>query len=83
MTAHPEGPVATLLPVLHAPHAAGFGSLLMHVTRTNEQWQRPGLGETLAILSGPDAYVAPEWLASYADAPGVPSAPAASRGVAE
>ncbi|WP_052462482.1 FMN-binding negative transcriptional regulator [Nigerium massiliense] len=73
VTAHPDGPAATLLPVLHRPDGDGLGSLLFHVTRTNDVWQRPHLGDALAICSGPDAYVAPPWLASYADNPGVPT----------
>lgn len=73
VTAHSWGPRATLLPVLHAPAADGLGSLLFHVMRPNEQWREPALGESLAILSGPDAYVAPQWLASHGVAPGVPT----------
>lgn len=73
VTAHPTGPVATLLPVLHDPDAGEHGSLLFHVMRPNSQWRDPGLGEALAILSGPDAYIAPEWFASFGVAPGVPT----------
>lgn len=73
VTAHPTGPVATLLPVLFDRDAGPHGSLLFHLTRTNPQWRDAGLGEALAILSGPDAYVAPEWFASFDVAPGVPT----------
>lgn len=73
VTAHPTGPVATLLPILFDPDAAPRGALLLHVMRPNDQWRDPGLGEALAILSGPDAYVAPEWFASFDVAPGVPT----------
>lgn len=73
VTAHPTGPVATLLPVLHEPAAGAHGSLLFHLMRPNTQWRDPGLGEALAILSGPDAYIAPEWFASFGVAPGVPT----------
>ena len=73
VTAHARGPVATLLPVLFVPAAGGHGSLLFHVMRPNGQWRDPGLGEALAVLSGPDAYVAPEWFASFGVSPGVPT----------
>lgn len=72
VTAHPDGPAATLVPVLHEP-GDGFGSLVFHLTRNNPQVGDPGLGEVLAILSGPDSYVAPHWLESFVDAPGVPT----------
>ena len=73
VTARPSGPVATLLPVLYDPTTGPHGSLLFHLMRPNDQWRDPGLGEALAILSGPDAYVAPEWFASFGVAPGVPT----------
>lgn len=72
VTAHPSGPVATLLPVLHR-RGEGLGSLVFHLTRTNGQWRDPGLGDALAILSGPDGYVDPTWLASHAESPTVPT----------
>jgi transcriptional regulator len=67
VTATPEGPVATFLPVLFDPDAGERGALLAHVARNNEQWRRPVLGEALAILRGPDAYVTPAWYASKAE----------------
>lgn len=73
VTAHPSGPVATLLPVLYEPEGGGLGRLLFHLTRVNDQWRDPGLGEALAIVSGPDSYIAPQWLASFAERPGVPT----------
>lgn len=72
VTAHESGPVATLLPVVHQP-GEGYGSLIFHLTRTNSQWKDPGLGDALAILSGPDGYVDPEWYPSHADKPSVPT----------
>ncbi len=72
VTAHPSGPVATLLPVLHRP-GGGLGTLVFHVTRTNEQWRDTGLGDALAILSGPDGYVDPDWYASQAVKHSVPT----------
>lgn len=73
VTAHPSGPVATFLPVLHDPTTGPYGSLLFHLMRPNDQWRDPGMGEALAILSGPDAYIAPEWFASFGVSPGVPT----------
>jgi transcriptional regulator len=67
ITATPEGPLATFLPVLFDPDAGEHGALLAHVARNNEQWRRPVLGEALAILRGPDAYVTPAWYASKAE----------------
>lgn len=72
VTAHETGPVATLLPAVHVPDE-GLGAFFLHVTRTNAQWQDTGLGQALAICSGPDAYIAPEWLASFTESPGVPT----------
>lgn len=76
VTAHPTGPVATLLPTLWRPgddDGGDLGSLVFHVTRTNDQWRDRGAGEALAILSGPDGYVAPQWMASFAHDPDVPT----------
>lgn len=74
VTAHPDGPVATLLPTHWRRGADGdLGSLVFHVTRTNDQWRDHGVGDALAILSGPDGYIAPHWLASFADSPDVPT----------
>lgn len=74
ITAHETGPQATLLPVLWRPSGdAGWGSLVFHVTRVNPVWRDPGLGDALAILSGPDGYLDPTWFDSYAEAPGVPT----------
>lgn len=72
VTAHESGPVATLLPVLYRPGEA-LGTLVFHVTRTNEQWKDVGLGEALAILSGPDGYIDPNWYPSHAEQPTVPT----------
>lgn len=72
VTAHADGPRATLLPVLHRP-GPGHGSLLFHVTRTNDLWRDPGLGDALAILSGPDGYIDPDWYATHPERPSVPT----------
>lgn len=75
VTAHREGPQATLLPVVWRPEADAdsWGSLIFHVTRVNPVWRDVGLGQALAILSGPDAYVDATWFASHASSPGVPT----------
>lgn len=73
VTAHETGPVATFLPVLFDASVGPHGSLQFHLMRPNSQWREPRLGEALAIVSGPDAYIAPEWFASYGVAPGVPT----------
>ncbi|MCW2522922.1 MAG: FMN-binding negative transcriptional regulator [Frankiales bacterium] len=58
-----DGLVATPLPLLydHDRHA-----LLGHVARTNEHWQAAAraTGDSLAILSGPDAYISPSFYPS-------------------
>ena len=73
VVAYADGPEATLLPVEYVPDAAGLGSLNMHVTRTNPVWKKAPLGEALALVSGPDAYVNPEWDPGCAENPGVPT----------
>ncbi|MDN5570160.1 MAG: FMN-binding negative transcriptional regulator [Propionibacteriaceae bacterium] len=73
VTAHETGPVATLLPLTYRPDADGYGSLIFHVTRVNPVWRDTGLGESLAILSGPDGYIHPDWYPSNAASPGVPT----------
>jgi transcriptional regulator len=37
------------------------------VARNNDQWRKPALGESLAIIRGPDAYVSPSWYAAKAE----------------
>jgi transcriptional regulator len=41
------------------------------VARNNDQWSRPALGQSLAIVRGPDAYISPSWYASKAENPRV------------
>jgi len=64
-----EGLVATMLPFIYEPpdgsRAAGtHGALHGHVARNNPQWKLDAVGESLAIVRGPDAYVSPGWYAS-------------------
>lgn len=55
-------PFATHLPVLHRPQPETTGILVGHVARANPQWQHfANATESLAIFSGPHAYVSPSW----------------------
>ena len=60
-----DGLEATPLPMLYEPAADGLGSLVGHVARANRQWAnaRPTV-EALAIFTGPNAYVSPNWYPS-------------------
>lgn len=67
VTATADGLVATTLPFVYDPDAGPHGALLGHLARNNDQWRRPVLGEALAIVRGPDAYVSPSWYAAKAE----------------
>jgi transcriptional regulator len=58
------GVVSTPLPLLYDParHA-----LLGHVARPNDHWQAVPTGDSLAIVTGLDAYVSPSFYASKAE----------------
>jgi transcriptional regulator len=62
-----DGLLATMLPFAYEPAAGEQGALYGHVARNNDQWRKPALGESLAIVRGPDAYVSPSWYASKAE----------------
>jgi transcriptional regulator len=62
-----DGLLATMLPFAYEPAAGEHGTLLGHVARNNDQWRKPALGESLAIVRGPDAYVSPSWYAAKAE----------------
>jgi len=62
-----QGLVATMLPFIYVPEAGEHGALYGHVARNNPQWKLPAVGEALAIVRGPDAYVSPTWYASKAE----------------
>jgi transcriptional regulator len=62
-----DGLIATMLPFLYDPAAGEHGALYGHVARNNDQWRKPALGESLAIVRGPDAYVSPSWYAAKAE----------------
>lgn len=59
ITSTPDGLLATLLPFIYEPSIGSNGALLGHVARNNPQWKTPVLGEALAIVAGPDAYISP------------------------
>lgn len=55
-------PFATHLPLLHRARGDGLGALVGHVARANPHWQAfDGQSESLAIFTGPHAYVSPSW----------------------
>ena len=70
-----DGLLATMLPFAYEPSAGErgaqwggrWGALYGHVARNNDQWRKPALGESLAIVRGPDAYVSPSWYAAKAE----------------
>jgi transcriptional regulator len=62
-----DGLLATMLPFAYEPAVGPLGTLYGHVARNNDQWRRPALGESLAIVRGPDAYVSPSWYAAKAE----------------
>ena len=67
ITTTEDGMIATLLPLLYVPEAGEHGALYGHVARNNDQWRKPAIGEALAIVRGPDAYISPSWYATKAE----------------
>jgi transcriptional regulator len=67
ITVTADGLIATMLPFAYRPSVGEHGALYGHVARNNDQWRKPALGEALAIVRGPDAYVSPSWYASKAE----------------
>ncbi len=72
ITVTEQGMLATLLPLIHLPPHTDdpgrpFGTLIGHVARNNDQWRLPAIGEALAIVRGPDAYITPSWYAAKAE----------------
>src|ERR1700722_8855337 len=62
-----DGLLATMLPFVYLPELGERGALYGHVARNNDQWRKPAIGESLAIMRGPDAYVSPSWYAAKAE----------------
>ena len=67
VTVTAEGLVATMLPFIYVPGAGEHGALHGHLARNNDQWRLPAVGEALAIVRGPDAYITPTWYTSKAE----------------
>lgn len=66
ITTTASGLRATMLPMVWiepAPdaHDLPYGRLVGHVARKNDHWKLPALGDALAIMRGPDAYITPSW----------------------
>src|SRR5579864_8727670 len=77
MTRHPlatlvtlssQGLCATHLPLLHDRRADGFGVLRGHMAKANPQWSdlTPEV-RALAIFTGPQHYISPNWYLSKAE----------------
>jgi transcriptional regulator len=63
-----DGLVATPMPMLYEPEPEGLGSLVGHVARANRQWtQSVADVEALAIFTGANAYISPNWYPSKAE----------------
>ena len=69
ITVTARGLMATLLPMAWDEPGSReglgpWGALLGHVAIKNDQWREPPIGEAMAIVRGPDAYVTPSWYAA-------------------
>jgi transcriptional regulator len=63
----PDGLVATTLPLWFESAIGEHGALLGHVARRNPHWRATIVGESLAIIRRPDAYISPSWYAAKAE----------------
>lgn len=62
VTGESDGLLAAHVPMLLDPEPAPYGTLLCHVARANAIWRAAdGRSDALAIFSGPDAYISPQW----------------------
>jgi transcriptional regulator len=71
ITVTEDGLLATMLPFAYVPSgsaqsgpAQSGAALYGHVARNNDQWRKSAIGESLAIVRGPDAYISPSWYES-------------------
>jgi transcriptional regulator len=67
ITSTADGLLATMLPLLWIEPDSGtdgWGVLHGHVARNNRQWKVPAIGDAMAIVRGPDAYISPAWYAT-------------------
>jgi transcriptional regulator len=63
-----DGLVATPMPMLYEPVTGELGSLVGHVARANRQWAQASTDiEALAIFTGANAYISPNWYPSKAE----------------
>lgn len=67
ITMTPDGLVATPLPFEYDAATGEHGALIGHMARANPQWRRTVVGEAMAIVHGPDAYISPSWYATKAE----------------
>lgn len=67
VTATPDGPMATPLPVFIDEAEGEHGTLYAHLARANPQWKASVIGEGLVIFMGADAYVTPSWYVAKAE----------------
>jgi transcriptional regulator len=65
VTTGPAGLIATHVPLLVDPEPAPWGALRGHLSRANPQWKdfNPEV-DALAIFTGPQVYVSPNWYPS-------------------
>ncbi len=66
ITVTERGLLATMLPMAwdapgSRPGLGEHGALVGHVAIKNDQWRKPPIGEAMAIVRGPDAYISPTW----------------------
>lgn len=67
VTATPDGPMVTPLPIFFDPTEGRMGVLYAHLARPNPQWKSEVIGHGLVVFMGPDAYVTPSWYAAKAE----------------
>lgn len=56
-----SAPVASHLPLLLEREAGEFGTLVGHMARANPQWKELHQQTVLAVFSGPQGYISPQW----------------------
>lgn len=61
-----DGMVASFVPLVLDRAVGELGSLRGHLARANHHWRDASAGDSLAIFTGPDAYVTPSWYPSKA-----------------
>jgi transcriptional regulator len=61
--ATPDGPTADLIPLEYVAEGGAHGTLRGHVARAKPLWKHAGV-QALAVFTGPDAYVSPNWYPS-------------------